>query len=58
MGLQLYFHPSASSEHCHSDGWQLVDITITTLRSIQAVAETLLAWTVCESPLQVQFYVY
>ena len=33
------------------DGWQLVDITITVLRSIQALADTLLAWTVCESPL-------
>ena len=33
------------------DGWQLVDITINVLRSIQALADTLLAWTVCESPL-------
>ena len=39
-------------------GWQLEDITITTLRSIQALADTFPFWTVNDSPLQSNVSVY
>ena len=36
-------------------GWQLDDMTITTFRSIQALADTLPFWTVSESPLKTTY---